>query len=324
MTYKVENKWTSPNTVKDRKVIEVTNLVKKYGNKTILNNISFHLEEGEILGILGPNGAGKTTLLETIEGLRCIDEGSIKVLGTDIKRDYKSIQNKLGIQLQKTTLFDKLNVRETLRLFLKLYGINKSIEEVLGFVDLNDKAKTLVKHLSGGQFQRFKLALATLNSPQILFLDEPTTGLDPNARKLLWNMIRNFVKKGTSVILTTHYMEEAETLCDRVAILHKGIFIANGFTQQLIQTLNFKKTIIFDLNTNVDLSEILSDYNFRKVNNQLYVYAENIPATLSGLLSLFSENSLQVNNIHVHQVNLEDVYMNLTESKIVNGDLLNE
>ncbi|MCL5411225.1 MAG: ABC transporter ATP-binding protein [Patescibacteria group bacterium] len=225
-------------------IIEVKNLVKKYGKFTAVDGISFEVKKGEIFGILGPNGAGKTTTLEMIEGLREINSGEILLDGINVKDNPNDIKRLIGIQLQSSSFFDHLNLKELLTLFGSFYNQKINPMEILAEVELTDKAKSTVKSLSGGQKQRFSIASAMVNDPIVLFLDEPTTGLDPQARRHLWNFIRQIQKKGKTVVLTTHYMEEAEELCDRIAIMDRGKILTLDTPENLIKNLlktGFKK-----------------------------------------------------------------------------------
>lgn len=225
-------------------IISVKNLVKKYNNKRVVKGISFDVQEGEIFGILGPNGAGKTTTLEMIEALRPIDGGTVTLDGIDVEKHPSSIKEIIGVQLQSTAFFDKLNLREQLKMFASLYGEAANPDELLADVQLTEKAKSYTENLSGGQKQRFSIAVALVNKPRVLFLDEPTTGLDPQARRHLWELIKEIKKRGITVVLTSHYMEEAELLCDRLAIMDGGKILVIDTPQQLVKGLlsrGFKK-----------------------------------------------------------------------------------
>jgi ABC-2 type transport system ATP-binding protein len=206
-------------------IITVQNLVKKYGDFTAVNDISFEVYESEIFGLLGPNGAGKTTTLEIIETLRDKTSGNVTVDGFSIDNDADSIKKRIGVQLQAAGYYPNLNLSELIELFSGLYGINKTAHEMLEKVALVDKSKAKYKELSGGQKQRFSIATTLINNPRIIFLDEPTTGLDPQARRNLWDLIREIRDAGTTVVITTHYMDEAEELCDRVAFVDGGKII---------------------------------------------------------------------------------------------------
>jgi ABC-2 type transport system ATP-binding protein len=225
-------------------IISVKNLTKRYGDTTTVKGISFDVKEGEVFGILGPNGAGKTTTLEMIEALRPIDDGQVILDGLDVAKDAAKVKEIVGIQLQSTAFFDKLTLREQLRMFDSLYGETTDPDQLLAEVQLTDKAKSFVEQLSGGQRQRFSIAAALINKPRVLFLDEPTTGLDPQARRNLWDLITDIKKKGITVVLTTHYMDEAELLCDRIAIMDDGKIITINTPKNLIKELigrGFKK-----------------------------------------------------------------------------------
>jgi ABC-2 type transport system ATP-binding protein len=218
-------------------IINVTNLVKEYGSLRAVDGISFDVMEGEIFGLLGPNGAGKTTTLEIIETLREPTAGSVKVCGYDIRQSADHIKQQIGVQLQAAGYYPSLTLTELIRLFSGLYNRDVDPMEILQKVALVDKAKAKYKELSGGQKQRFSIATTLINQPRVVFLDEPTTGLDPQARRNLWDLIRDIRSKGTTVVITTHYMDEAEQLCDRVAIVEKGKIIAIDSPDALIDRL---------------------------------------------------------------------------------------
>ena len=227
-------------------IIKVKSLSKKYNGLKAVNHISFDVYEGEIFGILGPNGAGKTTAIEMMEGLRDIDTGDILIDNIDIDKNPIKAKEILGIQLQESEYFDHLNVCEILMLFGSFYEKTVNPKDLLDRVELSSKGKSLVKQLSGGQKQRLSIALTLVNDPKILFLDEPTTGLDPQARRIMWEFIKNLQNENKTVILTTHYMEEAETLCNRVAIMDEGKILTINSPDNLIKKLlkkGFKKEI---------------------------------------------------------------------------------
>jgi len=226
-------------------IITVKKLTKTYGDKTTVKGISFAVKEGEVFGILGPNGAGKTTTLEMIEALRPIDGGSVTLDGIDVKKNPADVKEIIGIQLQSTAFFDKLTLREQLHMFNSLYDSDSDVDELLAEVQLTEKSKSYVENLSGGQKQRFSIAAALVNKPRVLFLDEPTTGLDPQARRNLWELIQQIKKNGITVVLTTHYMDEAELLCDRIAIMDNGEIVELDTPKNLIKALlsrGFKKS----------------------------------------------------------------------------------
>jgi ABC-2 type transport system ATP-binding protein len=219
------------------KIIEVKELVKKYGDFEAVKGISFEVNEGEIFGLLGPNGAGKSTTLEIIETLRAKTSGKVLVDGMDLDAQPNEIKKIIGVQLQTSGYYPGLNLVELIRLFSGLYNRDVNPMELLNKVNLKEKAKAKFKELSGGQKQRFSVATTLINQPKIIFLDEPTTGLDPQARHNLWALVRDIREKGTTVIITTHYMDEAEVLCDRVAVIDSGKIIAIDSPDKLIDDL---------------------------------------------------------------------------------------
>ena len=230
--------------VKSESIIKVDKLVKTYDGNNVVDGVSFEVKKGEIFGILGPNGAGKTTTLEMLEALRSIDGGVTTIDGIDVAKKPKDIKNIIGIQLQSTAFYDKLTLREQLKMFGSLYGRTVDTEALLAKVQLTEKAKNYVEQLSGGQKQRFAIASTLVNNPKVLFLDEPTTGLDPQARRNLWDLIKEIRDEGITILLTTHYMDEAELLCDRLAIMDSGKIITIDTPHNLIQQLlarGFKK-----------------------------------------------------------------------------------
>ncbi len=218
-------------------IISVKDLVKNYGPFQAVKGISFDVHEGEIFGLLGPNGAGKSTTLEIIETLRTKTSGTIEVDGLDLDKSPQEIKKIIGVQLQTSGYYPGLNLLQLIELFSGLYNQDVNPMELLEMVNLKDKAKAKVKELSGGQKQRFSVATTLINKPRIIFLDEPTTGLDPQARRSLWELVRTIRSNGTTVIITTHYMDEAEYLCDRVAIIDSGKIIALDTPDQLIDKL---------------------------------------------------------------------------------------
>lgn len=225
-------------------MVEVNNLKKRYGDKQAVNGISFTVKKGEIFGILGPNGAGKTTTLEMMETLRPIDSGTVKIDGIDVKKDPQAIKYLIGVQPQTPAFQDKTRLTEVIEMFSAAYGEKVDAMQFLRDVDLEEKAKNYVEDLSGGQKQRLSITTALVHGPKVFFLDEPTTGLDPQARRNLWDLIEKVRERGISVIMTTHYMDEAEVLCDRIAIMDNGQIVAIDTPKNLIKQLlarGFKK-----------------------------------------------------------------------------------
>jgi ABC-2 type transport system ATP-binding protein len=218
-------------------IIEVTNLVKRYDTVTAVDGVTFHVNEGEIFGLLGPNGAGKTTTLEIIETLKPATSGTILLDGLDVARHPARIRKRIGIQLQAAGFYPHLTLTELLGMFAVMYGVSVDPKRLLERFDLGEKAESTFNRLSGGQKQRFSLATTLINRPRVVFLDEPTTGLDPQARINLWDVIREIRAEGVTVVMTTHYMDEAEQLCDRLAIMDRGRIIAEGTPAHLIAEL---------------------------------------------------------------------------------------
>jgi ABC-2 type transport system ATP-binding protein len=248
-------------------VLDVENLTKRYGEVVAVDGVSFEVMRGEIFGILGPNGAGKTTTLEMIETLRPIDAGRVILNGIDVTAAPQAVKKVIGVQLQSSSFFDKLRLTELLSLFGELYGRRVDPLQLLDEVELREKARAFVNELSGGQKQRFSIAAALVNDPVILFLDEPTTGLDPQARRHLWGVIKRIRSEGKTIVLTTHYMEEAEELCDRVAIMDKGKIIADAPPQSLIQQLllnGFRKERVERLANLEDVFLSLTGHSLRE------------------------------------------------------------
>lgn len=221
----------------NKSVIELTDIVKSYGNVKAVDGISLHVKKGEVLGIIGANGAGKSTTLEIMMGLRKPDSGSVKVLDMDITAASDEIKQKIGIQLQQTALYDRIKVKEALELFSSYYVKKRDIEEIIQTLGLEPYLNKYVKNLSGGWQQRTSLALALVNDPEIIFLDEPTTGLDPQARLELWACINKYRAEGKTIILSTHYMDEAQRHCDRIAIIKKGKLVSCDKPKRLIELL---------------------------------------------------------------------------------------
>lgn len=220
-----------------KEIISVNNLVKKYDDFTAVNGINFNVSQGEIFGLLGPNGAGKTTTVEILEGLRSPSSGFAEIDGIDVAKNTKAVKKIIGVQLQECSFFDKLNLLEIIEMFSVFYSSKPNIENILDKVGLLEKRKSYYKTLSGGQKQRLSIAVALVNDPKVLFLDEPTTGLDPQARRNMWELIEDIRNSGKTIIITTHYMEEAEKLCDRVAIIDAGQIVTINSPKNLIKEL---------------------------------------------------------------------------------------
>lgn len=299
-------------------IIQITDLVKTYKDTRAVDRVSLDVRKGEVFGILGPNGAGKTTTLEMVEGLRRPDSGTIMIGGIPVWPNPKKIKHLIGVQLQTTALLDHLTVREIVRLFASFYGIRMSrqqADELLGEVSLAEKAKSMVNHLSGGQQQRLSIALAMVNDPQVLFLDEPTTGLDPQARRKLWSVVERINAEGKTIVLTTHYMEEAEVLCSRVAIMDHGRIIALDTTENLVSSLGADAKVTFTAKAALDvkkLTQIPSVADVSQTDSSYTFFTGDIQRSVSDLLRLVEANGIKIENLNVAGANLEDVFLSLT------------
>ncbi|WP_342541600.1 ABC transporter ATP-binding protein [Paenisporosarcina sp. FSL H8-0542] len=296
-------------------MIEVNKLVKKYGSFTAVNAIDFSVKKGEIFGLLGPNGAGKSTTLEMMVGLRKTDGGTAIIGGFDIAKDLLKVKEVIGIQLQSTTLFELLTVEEILRLYASFYQKNVSIPELIEDMVLTEKTKSRIKTLSGGQKQRLAIALALVHDPWILFLDEPTTGLDPQARRTLWDIVLKLKEKGKTTVLTTHYMDEAQVLCDRIAIMDKGNLIALDTPSGLIKGLESDSAVEFQYEGNFLTEELETLDGVKQVgkHKDTYVlYTDNLQKTLINLIQFTSEKQIQLINLQTRTSTLEDVFIHMT------------
>ena len=246
-------------------VIQVRDLRKSYKDNVAVDGISFEVHHGEIFGMLGPNGAGKTTTVEILEGLRDLDSGEAFINGLDVTKNAKRVKGMIGVQLQQNAFFDNLNLRETIQLFATLYGSDMQPEDALEKVDLAERAKSQYRHLSGGQKQRLSIAVALVNTPVAMFLDEPTTGLDPQARRRMWDLIDNLRSEGMAIMLTTHYMEEAEVLCDRVAVIDHGNIVALDTPQALVDQLTERGAVAVRKDGVLTLEDVFIDLTGRSL-----------------------------------------------------------
>ena len=298
--------------------VEVESLVRRYGELAAVDGISFSVRRGEVFGIVGPNGAGKTTTLETIEGLQTPTSGSTRVLGMDSHRQAAEVKERVGVQLQASAYFDFLTLKEILELFGSFYRRRLPARELLERVGLEDKAGSQVKHLSGGQQQRFSIIASMVNDPEVLFLDEPTTGLDPQARRSLWDLVRDIRQRGTTVVLTTHYMEEAQALCDRVAIMDHGRIVALDSPERLIEGLEAPFHLRLHLSTPVDLDSLAvagvgrvtadGEAEDREYRLQVASVSDSLPP----LLARLAECQVQILDMEVEKATLDDVFLALT------------
>ena len=300
-------------------VIQVENLTKRYGSNTAVNGVSFSVEQGEVFGILGPNGAGKTTTVEMIEGLRKPDSGTITVCGRDACKEADSIKEMIGVQLQATSIYDNITVKEAVNLFGGYYKKRLPAGQILEEVSLTDKKDSRVGSLSGGQKQRLSMGLALVNDPEVLFLDEPTTGLDPQARHNIWSIVEKMRDRGKTVVMTTHYMEEAEHLCQRLAIVDHGKIIATGTPEDLINGAKLDTSIEF--NASRELNGLGSRIpGLHKITNgttnKYEVKSNRVSRILNDLTNLCFENNIELENISVRKVTLEDVFLAMTGRKL--------
>lgn len=296
-------------------MVEARGLVKRYAHKTVVNNVSFSVQKAEIFGLLGPNGAGKTTTLEMIEGIRTPDAGTAVLAGLDVRRQKSAAQRIIGVQLQATSLFPELTLLETLQFFASLYPRSLDPRKLLSDVMLEEKIKAHPQELSGGQRQRLALAIALVNDPQVLFLDEPTAALDPQSRRMLWDIVLRLREQGKTIILTTHYMDEAQMLCDRIAIMDGGQIIALDTAAGLIGRLGAQAAIDCRLDGKANRSEIeelTGVSGTRQTNDRYIIYTETMQATLIALLSYSEARGIPLTDLQVHTPTLEDVFLELT------------
>lgn len=295
--------------------IEIKELKKSYGDVKAVNGIDLIVEENEVFGILGPNGAGKTTTLEMIETLRKPDSGTISIMEMDQRKMFAEIKEILGVQLQTTVFFDDLSVKETIELFGSFYKKSLQTNDLLELVDLDDKKDARVDGLSGGQHKRLSIALAVVNDPEIIFLDEPTTGLDPQARRMIWGIVDRFRDQGKTVVVTTHYIEEAEYLCDRVAVMDLGKIIAVGSPEELIREYAPDSVVSFKLDHRIDMDLIKSIEGVIDVllEDSVYtVHTRKPEKTLLSALQIAEENRTAAYEVNLTQATLEDVFLKIT------------
>ena len=299
--------------------VSVRALRKRYDDVVAVDGLDLEIPTGECFGLLGPNGAGKTTTVEICEGLTAPDEGDVIVLGRRWATDERALRERLGIQLQETQLAEKLTVAETVRLFRSFYARGRSIDDVIRLVQLDEKRDGRVGKLSGGQKQRLALACAIVGYPELLFLDEPTTGLDPQSRRQIWDLVEEFKAMGRTLLLTTHYMDEAERLCDRVAIIDHGKVIALGTPRDLIASLGAEHVVEFVL---AGSSDSLSDDSLRRLEgvraarridgNAWELRVSELHRTVPALLAELAQRHLQLAELRTHSATLEDVFVHLT------------
>jgi len=299
--------------------LQCRGLVKRYADVLAVDHLDLRVETGECFGLLGPNGAGKTTTVEILEGLLTADEGDVEVLGLHWDRDEHNLRERLGIQLQETQFADKLTVAEIIRLFRSFYAQGRTVDETLALVELESKRDAWFSKLSGGQKQRLALACALVGKPDLLFLDEPTTGLDPQSRRQLWALLEQFKASGGTSLLTTHYMDEAETLCDRVAIVDKGKVIALGTPRELIRSLGAEHIVEFAMSgdghlapTDAVLRTLPGVQDVRQDGETWKLITSEIHLAVPALLDALGDQRNRLSHLTTHSATLEDVFVSLT------------
>jgi ABC-2 type transport system ATP-binding protein len=299
--------------------VVVEDLKKHYKQVKAVDGISFSVPQGEIFGMLGPNGAGKTTTVETIVGLTPRDTGVIQVMGYDPAKQPLAVKSRIGVQLQTASMFPRLTVKETVELYANFYP--KALDEVeaIELVGLAEKTNTQTIKLSGGQLQRLSIALALVGNGDAIFLDEPTTGLDPQARRALWNVILKMKERGKTIFLTTHYMDEAEKLCDRVAVVDQGKIIAMDSPKGLIHQHFPEKAVEFKslgLNFTVGLEKIPGAKRIQHEEDIVIIYTADVPGTISFLLQYFENAQSEMEDLIIRTATLEDVFLELTGRRL--------
>jgi ABC-2 type transport system ATP-binding protein len=306
--------------------LRVVGLRKRYGDVVAVDGLDLTVAAGECFGLLGPNGAGKTTTIEICEGLTAPDEGIVEVLGRRWDDDEQALRQRLGIQLQETQLAEKLTVEETVRLFRSFYARGRSVDEVIDLVQLDEKRDARVGKLSGGQKQRLALACAMVGDPELLFLDEPTTGLDPQSRRQLWDLIVELRASGRSIVLTTHYMDEAERLCDQVAIVDHGRVIALGTPRELIASLGAEHVVEFTVPAAEagalsvhQLAALDGVQSAREHGGRWTLEVVELARAVPALLDELSRHGLPLGELATHSATLEDVFVSLTGRQLRDG-----
>jgi ABC-2 type transport system ATP-binding protein len=306
--------------MKENIAIQIDSVTKAFKNTIAVNNLNLQIYRGEFVALLGPNGAGKTTLVEMIEGVQIPDSGKIQILGKTWKDNEKEIKSKIGFSFQETKFTDKLTVFETIKLFSSFYNQTDKIDYAIEATNLKSKKDTYVVNLSGGQRQRLALSIALLNEPEILILDEPTTGLDPTARREIWDVLTILKKKKVTLILTTHYMEEAEYLCERILIMDKGKFIAEGSLSELLKKYKLNEIIEFKLKSNVKFQlnrfKGVEDFSFDEKTRTGKILVKDIVNTLPEFLKQIHNSKLKLDTLECRKMTLDDLFLNLTGRRL--------
>lgn len=297
--------------------LDVRSLRKRFGEVVAVDGLGLQVQVGECFGLLGPNGAGKTTTIEICEGLQEKDSGEVKILGRTWDSDAQALRQKLGAQLQESQFSDKLTVAETLALFRSFYTQGLTVDALIAQVRLEEKRHARVNELSGGQKQRLSVACALAGDPELVFLDEPTTGLDPQARRQLWDLVEGLRDRGKTILLTTHYMDEAQRLCDRVAIVDHGRLIALGTPRELIQSLGVEQVVECSVaeGQTLSLTDLEALPGVRRVQREEDLHTLQVDAaheTIPALLALLEASGLTLTALRTHSPTLEDVFVALT------------
>jgi ABC-2 type transport system ATP-binding protein len=295
------------------KMIEVVELKKSYGKLKAVDGVGFSVQEGEIFGLLGPNGAGKTTTIEMMEGLRDIDEGEVYIDQLSVTKERNKVRTIIGVQLQSTSMFELLTVEEMLRMYSSFYSKSLPVEDILEQMNLREKKSDFVKGLSGGQKQRLAIGLALIHDPKVIFLDEPTTGLDPQARRSLWDIILRLKEHGKTILLSTHYMEEAHILCDRLAIMDHGKIMALDTPDRLIADLEIESAVQFQWSGAINhFSEIKGVTKTTQIKDQVVLYTTELQESLTALVRWADETNQTLYDLQTRRATLEDVFLQLT------------
>jgi ABC-2 type transport system ATP-binding protein len=310
-------------------VIEADGLIKRYGDFTAVDGVNFHVRQGEVFGLLGPNGAGKTTTMEMIEGLRRPDGGHARVAGFDTQKQLGKVKQVIGVQLQSTSLFDLMKVKEITRMYASFYTHTVPIEPLLEDMILTEKMHGLVKNLSGGQKQRLAIALALVNDPLVVFLDEPTTGLDPQARRTLWDIVLRLKERGKTVVLSTHYMDEAHVLCDTICLMDRGQVIALDTPANLVRSLQSDSAVEFRLpqldaspseagsassaaELHATLAQISGVKSVDRRKDAHVLYTDQLQDTLTDLIQQAAARNWALTDLQTRTATLEDVFIHMT------------
>jgi len=296
-------------------VIRVDDLRKAYGETRAVDGVSFAVRAGTVFGLLGPNGAGKTTTVEVLEGLRTPDSGEVRILGVDVVAHPDELKPRIGVSLQTAALYPRLTVVEVLDLFRGFYRRGRPTDELVELMDLGEKRTTRTKDLSGGQRQRLSVALALVNDPELVFLDEPTTGMDPAGRRALWDIVLGLKAEGRSILLTTHYMEEAEILCDRIAIMDHGHILEEGTVEELVSRRFKERAVRFDAIEGMSderLAGMPGVSTIKHEDGDVLLFTRDVPATIGAVLDAAEQLGVEPANLGVRRATLEDVFLDLT------------